>query len=892
MDKHLQKKRTSAYTSLESVNNMNNAREKTIQELRDELESLNKKLTEFEIILESIALDHEQVNRYMILTTKVECLLKESLDHINNKMHDRQTDQYKLDNENRRREEIIIEQKREKLEKENFQIRFGKLQTLSDLFKSSLEKKIAEKQILQKRISDIEAKNTNIIKISNKLALIEIDNDIILQLEKKVAVIKNLKEVFPGVYDRLSNLFKPIHSRYNVAVTKAFGIYMDSIVVDTQDTARKCIYFLKQYKLGREKFLPLDTIKSKFPNEKLRTELEDTNIKLLFDVLKISSTQINKAVLHVIADILVCETATEASKKAFESDCVSLDGCFFHKSGIISGGLTDLAKKAKLSTISVLKEQKEQLKQELKDLPNITRMQFDLDTINKDINQLIARNEVIEEDIKETKEKILTQDIKLNDLDKKLSSQDIIISGIRNNIQEKNKEIKIRERDNNKIKSKMFDDFCKENNLPDITYYENNLCLYKKQENKKLELLNLKANIENQLKFEDEFNRDSEFKDKVLKYTCVLKQAEKEYNKACEQERDMKIALDQEEIKISHLKVKHTELKKALQKAKDECIQYKAQINIITETYLEKKKIYLKIEQSIANKKNDCLTIIKECKVENINIPILSDSQDDLSTPSSYLSTESTLHEKQINIDFSKISKDFRNYNQIDLDHLEKIIQNCERNVTELQKKLQTLKKPNLKAHEKVDLIVQQLKDIAEKNKNLSTAFKNIETQFKLIKGKRHEQFSGCLECINAEIDSIYKNLVNDPSAQALVITENPEEPYMGGIIYSCLPPSKRFAQIQYLSDGEKSLATLALLFAMLRYKSPPFFIMDEGDAALDRVNVEKLVCFVGTEKNKIPFIMVTLNDNISSSADVAIGVTTNPNTECSQSRVFAVPLQ
>lgn len=45
---------------------------------------------------------------------------------------------------------------------------------------------------------------------------------------------------------------------------------MDSIVVDTVDMAKKCINFLKNHKIGAETFLPLDTIKSKPPNEKLR----------------------------------------------------------------------------------------------------------------------------------------------------------------------------------------------------------------------------------------------------------------------------------------------------------------------------------------------------------------------------------------------------------------------------------------------------------------------------------------------------------------------------------------------------------------------------------------------------------------------------------------------
>jgi chromosome segregation ATPase len=60
--------------------------------------------------------------------------------------------------------------------------------------------------------------------------------------------------------------------------------------------------------------------------------------------------------------------------------------------------------------------------------------------------------------------------------------------------------------------------------------------------------------------------------------------------------------------------------------------------------------------------------------------------------------------------------------------------------------------------------------------------------------------------------------LVNDPSAQAFIMPENPEEPYAGVINYSCIAPFKRFQPMQYLSGGEKTLASLALLFAIQRY--------------------------------------------------------------------------
>lgn len=64
----------------------------------------------------------------------------------------------------------------------------------------------------------------------------------------------------------------------------------------------------------------------------------------------------------------------------------------------------------------------------------------------------------------------------------------------------------------------------------------------------------------------------------------------------------------------------------------------------------------------------------------------------------------------------------------------------------------------------------------------------------------------------------LLQGLFNDMSAQAIILPDNPEEPYTGNIIYNCIVPSKGFQPLQYLSGGEKSLASLALLFAIQRY--------------------------------------------------------------------------
>lgn len=60
--------------------------------------------------------------------------------------------------------------------------------------------------------------------------------------------------------------------------------------------------------------------------------------------------------------------------------------------------------------------------------------------------------------------------------------------------------------------------------------------------------------------------------------------------------------------------------------------------------------------------------------------------------------------------------------------------------------------------------------------------------------------------------------LSKNQSAQAFLGPENPEEPYLDGINYNCVAPGKRFRPMDNLSGGEKTVAALALLFAIHRY--------------------------------------------------------------------------
>lgn len=104
-------------------------------------------------------------------------------------------------------------------------------------------------------------------------------------------------------------------------------------------------------------------------------------------------------------------------------------------------------------------------------------------------------------------------------------------------------------------------------------------------------------------------------------------------------------------------------------------------------------------------------------------------------------------------------------------------------------------------------------------------------------------------------------------------LTHPPQEPYLYGTKYNTMPPSKRFRDMEQLSGGEKTVAALALLFAIHDFRPSPFFVLDEIDAALDAVNVQKVANYIAASSQKFQCIVISLKDAFYSKASGIVGI-------------------
>jgi energy-coupling factor transporter ATP-binding protein EcfA2 len=103
---------------------------------------------------------------------------------------------------------------------------------------------------------------------------------------------------------------------------------------------------------------------------------------------------------------------------------------------------------------------------------------------------------------------------------------------------------------------------------------------------------------------------------------------------------------------------------------------------------------------------------------------------------------------------------------------------------------------------------------------------------------------------------------------------EDSTEPYLAGLKYHAMPPLKRFRDMEHLSGGEKTIAALALLFAIHSYQPSPFFVLDEVDAALDNVNVGRVAKYVKEHATPgMQFIVISLKAGFFQESESLVGV-------------------
>uniref|UniRef100_A0A7S2SMC1 Structural maintenance of chromosomes protein n=1 Tax=Mucochytrium quahogii TaxID=96639 RepID=A0A7S2SMC1_9STRA len=220
------------------------------------------------------------------------------------------------------------------------------------------------------------------------------------------------------------------------------------------------------------------------------------------------------------------------------------------------------------------------------------------------------------------------------------------------------------------------------------------------------------------------------------------------------------------------------------------------------------------------------------------------------------------------------------------------LLKKHETKIQVLQEELEKIQ-PNMKARERYDDVAMRLKDTDAKLSLARVQSRKIELSFEKIKQSRYKKFMHMFEHVSNTIDKVYRELTKSSrhplGGNAYLSLDNTEEPYLGGIKYNAMPPTKRFRDMDQLSGGEKTVAALALLFAVHSYHPAPFFVMDEVDAALDNVNVFKVSNYIRRNSNNFQCVVISLKDTFYDKADALVGIYREKKYNCSQTLTMSL---
>uniref|UniRef100_A0A8C1P829 Structural maintenance of chromosomes protein 1A n=1 Tax=Cyprinus carpio TaxID=7962 RepID=A0A8C1P829_CYPCA len=797
---HKIKKLEVARKSLQNAQKMYKKRKADIEELDREQGAVEMARQEFEERMEEeaqsqgqdLTLEENQVSRTELKeeASKRAATLAQELEKFN---RDQKADQDRLDLEERKKIETEAKIKQKIREIEENQKRIEKLEDYIATSRQSLDEQrrmeeelTEEVELAKRRIDEI---NMELNQVMEQLGDARIDRQENSRQQRKAEIMESIKRLYPGsVYGRLIDLCQPTQKKYQIAVTKVLGKNMDAIIVDSEKTGRDCIQYIKEQRGEPETFLPLDYLEVKPTDEKLR---ELRGAKLVIDVIRYEPPHIKKALQYACGNALVCENVEDARRIAFggpyRHKTVALDGTLFQKSGVISGGASDLKAKARRwdeKAVDKLKEKKEKLTEELK----AKRKEAELRQVQSQAHGLQMRLKYSQSDLEQTKTRHLSLNMQrditeLRDrmnlvraLEKMKTFQ--MLSKIFNAL------IIIIYYGHSQVEDEVFVEFCQEIGVRNIREFEEEKV---KRQNeiakKRLEFETQKTRLAIQLDYEK--NQLKEDQEKVMMWEQTVKKDENEIER----------------------------LKKVMGRIGEE---------ELTQLQKEVTAIETKLEQ----KRSDRHNLLQACKMQDIKLPLKSGTMDDISQG-----------EVQTNIHFSE--------------HMF-LHTHTHTHILLLQTDIHT------------DLSFEAARKRAKKAKQA----------FEQIKKERFDRFNACFESVATNIDEIYKALSRNSSAQAFLGPENPEEPYLDGINYNCVAPGKRFRPMDNLSGGEKTVAALALLFAIHSYKPAPFFVLDEIDAALDNTNIGKVANYIKDQSvQNFQAIVISLKEEFYTKADSLIGV-------------------
>ena len=829
-------------------------KEEILKRSKEELDQINKALNEKKA-------QKDEVEKKVLELKEKKSNIEDEIKKRTQKNSDFEVDKIKLRGENEDLEKRVISAKNEGkkylVEKKEIQSEIEKIQNEKDDFENKkaekegfkLEKEAQIKQ-LDDEIDELRSDYSRINSQKNDLRYKYENLDSkrranINIIEKNETFNRGIKyilnEKIDGVIGAFVNLID-IPVGYEEAIQTLSGGLFQDIIVKNTDIGKKCIQILKDKKLGRASFLPIENIKtgkmlSQLPKVEGVIDFARNIVKYDKSLEKIVQFAYGNAVVVKNLDV-----GAQLSKNGFSDRIVTLEGDIITARGRMTGGHSFKGKDELLERkkeLKLLEKDLQSISSEItgfeKKLKEITEKAAKLDSEKKEIQDEFS---VFLKDYEEfnaeynnfnlkfgQKERILrTLNYEITENEnfiiekqEKITENERIVKEIEKYIVENNSKLEYLEKELNKISN--LDEYTNELNAI-VTEYE---ILKVKTENNKTRYREIEADY-NKLVREYQELLEFEKKRNFLKEDFETKIASKK------EEIDKKVLDNQENLEEIE-KIERTI--KEIEKRERDLIQ---EIKEIEMRILSEKNDYEKLLEKILKNENELQSQLDE--FETIEKDKIKENEE-------YFELK---NENELNAVKRKLSMNQKSREEIGSVNLASI--------EEFERE-----------NERYTSIVNQKKDLIESREALFKLIGEIEVEIV-------NKFSFAYEKISENFKYMCDTILN--GAEGGIKLTNPEDLLKTGLELSVRYKNKPEQTLMLLSGGEKSMLAVSFIMAIFMFKPSPFTFFDEIEAALDEKNTQKIVEVLHKFIDKSQFILITHNKETMKGSHRLYGVTMN----------------
>ncbi len=640
------------------------------------------------------------------------------------------------------------------------------------------------------------------------------------------AVLKYAKEnKVSGVHGTLGSLGRT-STKHATALEVAGGGRLDFIVVDKEETATKCIEYLKKSRIGRATFIPLDTIKT---NPFSHKGEEKGVVGNALDLLTFDD-QFRPAFEYVFGrTLIVKDLKIGRNIKAPGVRKITIDGDIVEPNRTLTGGFYK-----GISSLTLEEEARiPELQKKLKDLRTL------LSKANDEYKQWTDKTNRLDAELTE-KQKLLDElKIKHNKANEIATTQDEALVDFKASITKLRESLKEEENSKQALEEKLQNE---QSVVEELTNKREGV-----QENlSTLERSSLDPNLTGLRTQLDDFeSKLQETQIKLTERTSEARHAKGEVNRLSQDYANTKTELQQKETELATTTDQIEQNEKLLTKLETEATTLNEQINEL-ETSITSSGTEIRQLDSLIDE------LFAEINEETINRS----------------KVEGRIEQWQERYDAQKEKTEGLEPPLLPLEPAQ--VHSLRRQISSLQQEREQMGLINQKAVERFEEIRHAYDEILEKESRIREEREAILDAMRKAEEEKFRVFMAAFTSISNNFTDVYQQLTQGEGQLEL---ENPENPFLGGIRMKVRPAGKRIQYLDALSGGEKALTALTFMFALQLHQPAPFYFLDEIDEALDPNNTERVARLIANLSESSQFLIISHNEITIRLAKILLGV-------------------